>query len=399
MKRRNVGSIVLGVLVGIYFSGCADRKGADTFVLSGDIEGLRQGDTLLITEVILPTWEEKRTDTIWVTEDGKFCTVVPLAHTTYFAVKSCPEIRSCMLAQDVVARPGDQIRLKGKLSQLGAWRHEGGLYVDSTVARFDSLEAAVHLEQIYIYAQAMKYQEADEMDSVAKYGAMYNRYEPESAYKEVRTRLEEIVPDNEFAAFLYARGMHGATYQTITDRYVRFIPSIRDSYFGQLIDRQREIVKNISEGFSPRDFVLTDSRGKEHALSDYKGKYVLIYHWGLCPGTFWVNPRLIQLYKKYHEKGFEVLGLTPNDLRKTDPQLIEEERNNPEITELLNHPWPTVYTSDLSNRFITDELFLAGVPILMLISPEGVTLVRGYAEVYEKLETKLKETFEWNVSD
>ena len=98
------------------------------------------------------------------------------------------------------------------------------------------------------------------------------------------------------------------------------------------------------------------------SLSDYKGKYVLIYHWGLCPGTFWVNPKITDLYQKYHEKGLEVLGFTRDDLLKSLQGSSEEFKKDERVQGLLSHPWTTVYTEDEGNGFIVKDLYFSGVP-------------------------------------
>lgn len=141
-------------------------------------------------------------------------------------------------------------------------------------------------------------------------------------------------------------------------------------------------------------FVFTDTAtqtrnyfiGNQVSLFDYKGKYLLLYHWGVCPGTIWVHPRLLDLYEKYHDKGFEVLGFT-----KQEEELPASFRKDKVTASLFNQPWRTVYTTQESNKFIADDYYFAGVPILMLISPEGKTIYRGYTDVYEPLKKLLEE--------
>ena len=149
------------------------------------------------------------------------------------------------------------------------------------------------------------------------------------------------------------------------------------------------VLKNIEVGFAPAKFTVTDKDGRKVSLSDYKGKYVLIYHWGLCPGTFWVNPKITDLYQKYHEKGLEVLGFTRDDLLKSLQGSSEEFKKDERVQGLLSHPWTTVYTEDEGNGFIVKDLYFSGVPILMLISPDGITLARGYTKAYEEVKNLL----------
>lgn len=370
---------------------CRQTTQTDGFKLSGDLEGLQAGDTLFLKTFLLPDWKEDRVDTILVEKAGTFSAFIPMEHTTFYLLMHQPKvgepIRSCIRGAEIIARVGDDIQLKGALNYLGAVYHSGGVYEHSLVARYDSLVSASNTEMIDIFSQIMKYQDAKQNDSVAKYGQMYNEYRHPSILKVFRDSLALKVNDMEYAAFMYASGfVFDATYEDVKNRLAQFTPEVQNSYFGQILDKQLLVLKNIGVGFSPAEFTVTDKNGQKVSLSDYKGKYVLIYHWGLCPGTFWVNPKIMDLYQKYHEKGFEVLGFTRADLLNSLQGSSDEFKKDERVQGLLNHPWTTVYTEDEGNGFIAKDLYFSGVPILMLISPEGVTLVRGYTKAYEEVK-------------
>ena len=150
-----------------------------------------------------------------------------------------------------------------------------------------------------------------------------------------------------------------ATYKDVKERLAQFTPEVQNSYFGQILDKQLLVLKNIEVGFAPAEFTVTDKDGRKVSLSDYKGKYVLIYHWGLCPSTFWVNPKITDLYQKYHEKGLEVLGFTRDDLLKSLQGSSEEFKKDERVQGLLSHPWTTVYTEDEGNGFIVKDLYFS----------------------------------------
>lgn len=370
---------------------CRQTTQTDGFKLSGDLEGLQAGDTLFLKTFLLPDWKEDRVDTILVEKAGTFSAFIPMEHTTFYLLMHQPKvgepIRSCIRGAEIIARVGDDIQLKGALNYLGAVYHSGGVYEHSLVARYDSLVSASNTEMIDIFSQIMKYQDAKQNDSVAKYGQMYNEYRHPSILKVFRDSLALKVNDMEYAAFMYASGfVFDATYEDVKNRLAQFTPEVQNSYFGQILDKQLLVLKNIGVGFSPAEFTVTDKNGQKVSLSDYKGKYVLIYHWGLCPGTFWVNPKIMDLYQKYHEKGFEVLGFTRADLLNSLQGSSDELKKDERVQGLLNHPWTTVYTEDEGNGFIAKDLYFSGVPILMLISPDGVTMVRGYTKAYEEVK-------------
>lgn len=374
---------------------CATAPQQPGFQLSGEIEGLQTGDTLLLTEMIMPRWQNGKVDTLIATEAGRFSAYIPMEHTTYYLLDYKPKVgqplKSCIRGEEIFARINDHITLKGAIEYLGALRHSGGSYEDEVVKSLDSLTAISDKELIDIYRKALQYREEEKTDSASKYVQMYNEYRSPKEIRIYRDSLTYKINNTEHAALMYVMNLYDETYTQLKKRLEQFTPEIRSSYFGRILEEQLAILKNIEVGESPKDFTLTDKDGNKVALSDYKGKYTLIYHWGLCPGTFWVNPKIMELYKKYHDKGFEVIGLTKNDLKEQLPQYSEELRNSKDIQGLLNHPWSTFYTSEEVNTFITDELSLAGVPILMFISPEGVTLARGYTEVYQKVKDILEK--------
>lgn len=72
-------------------------------------------------------------------------------------------LRSCIRGAEIIARVGDDIKLKGSLDYLGAVRHSGGFYDNSLVARYDSLTASSNTEMIDIFSQILKYQDTKQM--------------------------------------------------------------------------------------------------------------------------------------------------------------------------------------------------------------------------------------------
>ena len=116
-----------------------------------------------------------------------------MEHTTFYLLMHQPKmgepLRSCIRGAEIIARVGDDIKLKGSLDYLGAVRHSGGFYDNSLVARYDSLTASSNTEMIDIFSQILKYQDTKQNDSVAKYGQMYNEYHRPLILKTVRDSL------------------------------------------------------------------------------------------------------------------------------------------------------------------------------------------------------------------
>lgn len=361
------------------------------FILSGNIEGLAVGDTLLLTEIRLPQWEDIAVDTFYVTNPNEFFFEKALSRTSFFLLshtpKDQPKIFLPIRGGSILVKPGDKIELSGSVSTFGSEYKKGGFYNHPLISRLDSLENEENFIIIDIFNNYQKAVQENNQDGMQKYSTMYNGHRRSDELRKLKDYVKDSVNNNEYAAYLCLTNLHDMTGTELKEHIARFTPEVRASATGRKLENMLSILTNIEPGNKPQHFEVIDINGDKLALSDYAGKYTLIYHWGMCPGTIWIHPQLLELYERFHEKGFEVIGLTPSDFNEEYAHLIEIDNIKP----LFNQPWRTVITSKEENSFITETYYLSGVPILMLISPDGTTLFRGYADVFADIKRTLEE--------
>jgi cytochrome c biogenesis protein CcmG/thiol:disulfide interchange protein DsbE len=91
-------------------------------------------------------------------------------------------------------------------------------------------------------------------------------------------------------------------------------------------------------------FALEDLNGKKLSLSSYKGKAVLINFWATwCAPCKIETPWLIDLRNEYAPKGFEILGISADDLDRDDPaKLSDEKKEIARFVQKMQMPYPVL---------------------------------------------------------
>ncbi len=112
------------------------------------------------------------------------------------------------------------------------------------------------------------------------------------------------------------------------------------------------------------DFTAQLIDGRTVHLSDLKGRYVLLQFWGSwCGPCRAENPHLLDLYNKFHDKGFDIFSVGLERDARSWKRAIEQDG--------MIWPWHTSDLKDFDNA-IARQYNVKSIPMTFLINREGI---------------------------
>lgn len=159
----------------------------------------------------------------------------------------------------------------------------------------------------------------------------------------------------------------------------------------------REQLQFLDLAQAPLELAFTAADGREVDLAKLRGKVVLIDFWATwCMPCIEEIPNVRAVYERYHERGFEVIGITlenprftPNDTEEQKAGRIVAAREKMlAFTRQHNMLWPQHFDGKWWKNEIARRYAIDAIPAMFLLDREGrlvSTNARG-----EKLEAEVK---------
>ena len=181
----------------------------------------------------------------------------------------------------------------------------------------------------------------------------------------LRTTFDVV--ENEFMepemvdAMLYEklkRHMDARGHRDIEDLVERYLAVVENEQHRQTIMELDEKWNTLDAGQPAPEFTVLDIDGKEHSLSDYRGKYVFIDFWATwCGPCIRQVPFLEEIYHDYQDENIAIMSISV-DKKKEDWEGYVREKA---------HEWLSVHDGTNMN-----DLYMVNfIPTFVFIGPDG----------------------------
>jgi thiol-disulfide isomerase/thioredoxin len=113
---------------------------------------------------------------------------------------------------------------------------------------------------------------------------------------------------------------------------------------------------------NPLEISGTEMDGAKFDWAKYRGKVVLVDFWATWCGPCMAElPNVKKHYELYHDRGFDVVGISVDRDRAKLESFLDKEQN----------PWTTLHDGDWSDNAVATYYGVMGIPTVILVDKDG----------------------------
>ncbi len=351
--------IVLSISIMIGIAACSQKP--EGFTLSGNLTGDVENGTQVFLRTIGENNQPVDVDTAKV-ENGKF---------TFTGAAETPELNLIFIDKmpgySMFVLENGEIQFEAQKDSLG-FAEIGGTPQNVTFA--DYMEKSKELTQQARSIQQDMQEASMKKDSATANSLRDEMMELQEEYKSFELDYIENHPDALISALLIsnAMGSGAVSAEEAKAMYDKLSPEIKKTKVATTIQEQLEgqkqaeaNAKNTAIGAKAPDFTAPTPDGGELALNNALGKKLtLVDFWAAwCKPCRAENPSIVKVYEKYHDKGFNVLGVSLDRTAEAWKKAIEDDGltwQHVSHVAYFNDPIAKLYNIDaIPAAFLLDE--------------------------------------------
>jgi hypothetical protein len=260
------------------------------FTIRGLIAGLAVGDTLRFMEIGLPDWDLSPAFDVVVAEPDRFEYTGRQPRVKYFQMTCHPAngkaVESLRMGLLMIV-DGGTVTVSGTADEMYFSRVDGEAFGEQPLLR-----EATELENAYLRGRS--------------------NVDPQKEYRRALELRREFRSRNPSSPWSIVNRMEASSYMPVDSleaHWARMDEAARESYFGTQLRETIDKLARLLPGQPAPDFSATLPDGRVMNSDEFRGKYLLIYHWSFCPGSLQIEPEVTDLYNRFRDK-FNLLGVT-----------------------------------------------------------------------------------------
>jgi len=357
MRYKTIKYIFISIIMcALMFSSCKNKMKTPEgdFTIYGQIEGV---DTLIFEKIEANSLI--LVDTLYAI-DGEFVTANSIDNASFFLLRT-PEGEGINL----LIQKNDHIEIYGSRLNLAKNYNIKGSVGSQNIKELNNklIEFEIQLNEIYEKAR-----EAQKEDFIMIQERFNSIFDGHTNY--LKTFIKDNI-DSKISILALFQSVKGENILNLYKDYDTY-KMVADSFTSKWPNSSHTtLINQITSLAFAKDFTLSDTNNKAVSFSEFKGKLVLLDFWASwCKPCRAANPKIVELYNKFHHKGLEIIGIsldgTPQQSNPKQDWLDAISEDGLAWTQLSDlKGWETSIRSTYAFK---------SIPFTILIAPDGRVL-------------------------
>ncbi|MDA0194834.1 MAG: TlpA disulfide reductase family protein [Bacteroidetes bacterium] len=368
--------ILLAILISQFIFSCTQKNatGSPDLTVSGKVNNLNPGSKVYLEELTGNSF--KRIDTTQIDGDNNYSFSLRISEPSFYRINFLDkQFVNLILNETDVTVNADGDEPMGFAEIKGSIDTDYFTEINGMSEEFQMKVQALNVQ----FANASRQGDTQTaMNLSSKYSFLEQEFD-----KKLKTRIWEMGTSITAILSISFLNNQDDIYTFLDSLAQRFNNELPASKFTKQLVSQVDQMSKLAIGAIAPEIELPDPEGNPITLSSLRGKHVLIDFWaGWCKPCRVENPNVLRMYNVYHDKGFEIFGVS---LDRTRQQWISAIQQDGLI-------WK--HGSDLTyfQSQAAQEYQIAAIPATYLVDPDGRIIAKNLRG--PSLESKLGEIFD-----
>ncbi len=353
-------------------------KDTDGFAVSGNIDNVEEGKMIYVSTLDQNDQPEK-IDSVAI-KDGKFYLDLPDVDAPNLSFLTVDETNGNV----IFISENEPIHFEIYKDSLQSSKVTGGKQnkvLNSYIQHLKDLN-----QRVVKVRNEMRQQMASSPDSAT----MVKLQQEEEALRDndinFKKKLVKEKPDA-FVSVLILTDMQNMNVPAgeIREHFNLLSDDLKQTSLAQSLQADLEKGSATEIGVKAPTFSGPNPEGKELALEDLLGKVTLIDFWAAwCRPCRDENPNIVRVYEKYHDQGFNVIGISLDREGQKDRWIKAIEDDNLD--------WPQISHLQFWQEPIAQKYGIKAIPAAFILDENGVIVAKNVRG--EQLEPTIKQLLE-----